>query len=47
MIDSGKGYTGSVPSSGAAVVKAPNQKPVKKSVTVHRGEDLRSGKGKK
>lgn len=43
MVDSGKGYTGAVPNSGAAVVEAPNQKTVKKSVTVHRGDDLRSG----
>lgn len=38
------GYVGSVPSSGAAVVKAPHEVPVAKSVTVHRGEDLRAGK---
>ena len=47
MVDSGKGYTGAVPQSGAAVVKAPNQKTVKKSPTVHRGSDLRVGKSSK
>ena len=40
----GKGYLGSVPNSGAAIVNAPNQKTEKKNITVHRGDDLRSGK---
>lgn len=40
------GYIGGVPNSGAAVVKAPNQKTVKKSPVVHRGNDLRA-KGSK
>ena len=38
------GYIGRVPNSGAAVVKAPNQKAVSKRMTVHRGDDLRAGK---
>ena len=41
------GYVGSVPNSGAAVVPAPHQKKVSKSMTVHRGQDLRSGKSSK
>lgn len=40
------GYIGRVPNSGAAVVKAPNQRTVKKNVTAHRGSDLRTGKDK-
>ena len=40
------GYIGRVPNSGAAVVKAPNQKTEKKSPVVHRGTDLRTGKSK-
>lgn len=42
----GCGYIGAIPNSGAAVVKAPAGKPVKKNVTVHRGRDLRTGKEK-
>ncbi len=38
------GYIGAVPNAGAAAVKAPNQKTVKKDPTVHRGGDLRTGK---
>lgn len=38
------GYVGNIPNSGAAAVKAPHQVTVAKSVTVHRGTDLRSGK---
>lgn len=44
MQDKGKGYLGSVPNSGVAVVSAPNQKTEKKNGTVHRGDDLRAGK---
>ena len=40
-VNGGCGYIGSVPSAGAAVVKAPEQKVVKKSPVVHRGNDLR------
>lgn len=40
------GYIGRVPNAGAAVVKAPNQKTVQKSPTVHRGNDLRVKSGK-
>lgn len=42
----GCGYIGEVPNAGAAVVKAPHQKTVKKNVTAHRGSDLRTGKDK-
>ena len=41
------GYVGGVPSAGAAVVKAPNQKAVRKNATVHRGRDLRTGRDKR
>lgn len=37
-------YVGRVSNAGAQTVQAPNQKTEKKNVTVHRGEDLRSGK---
>lgn len=38
------GYIGAVPNAGAAVVKAPHQKTVKKAPAVRRGGDLRCGK---
>jgi len=38
------GYIGGVPSAGAAAVKAPNQKAVRKNPAVRRGADLRVGK---
>ena len=41
------GYIGSVPNAGVAQVKAPHQTTVKKSMTVHRGSDLRTGKSGK
>ena len=41
------GYIGAVPSAGAAVVKAPCAKLVRKNPVVRRGGDLRIGKGGK
>lgn len=42
-MDKPKGYVGSIPNAGTAVVKAPNQisQPAKDKVTT--GKDLRSG----
>ncbi len=39
-----KGYIGRIKNSGTQVVKAPNQSTDRKTGTVKKGNDLRSGK---
>ena len=39
-----KGYIGSISNKGQQLVKAPYQQSKPSSGTVHRGEDLRTGK---
>ncbi len=41
---SDKGYTGRIKNSGTQVVKAPHQSTDRKTGTVKKGTDLRSGK---
>lgn len=44
----GNGYNGKIKNTGSQVVKAPNsQTSSAKGNVVHRGTDLRTGKGKK
>lgn len=44
----GNGYSGKIKNTGSQVVKAPNaQAGGSKGNVVHRGTDLRTGKGKK
>lgn len=39
-------YAGAIPNTGSANVKAPFPAPSAKKGTVHKGNDLRNGKGK-